>query len=80
VRSQIVATRTAADALTATVTPAAGQVVRVQRFDKNRWIVASTYNAEPTHSVTGLTAGGRYRLVLPSTATVRGSTSLVVLI
>jgi serine protease len=80
VRSQIVATRTADGTLTATVTGAAGQVVQVQRFDKNRWIVALTYNAEPTHTVTGLTAGARYRLVLPNTATIPGSTSLVVLI
>jgi serine protease len=80
VRSQIVATRTADGTLTATVTGAAGQVVQVQRLDKNRWIVASTYNAEPTHTVTGLIAGARYRLVLPSTATIPGSTSLVVLI
>ncbi|MGX6607160.1 S8 family peptidase [Micromonosporaceae bacterium Da 78-11] len=61
--------------LTVTLTGAAGQTVQVQRYDRNRWVLASTYTAEPTWTLTGLTKGQSYRVVVLNTATVTGVVS-----
>jgi hypothetical protein len=75
VRSQATLTRTAPGTLKATVAGAAGQSVQVQRLDNGRWVLVTSYRAEATHALTGLTAGRTYRLVVPATAILSGTTS-----
>jgi type VII secretion-associated serine protease mycosin len=75
VRSQATLTRTAPGTLKATVAGATGQSVQVQRLDNGRWVLVTSYRAEATHALTGLTAGHTYRLVVPATAALSGTTS-----
>jgi serine protease len=75
VRTQATLLRTGPGALTATIAGAAGQTVQLQRFDNNRWLLVTSYRAEPTHILSGLVAGQTYRLVVPATATLTGATS-----
>jgi type VII secretion-associated serine protease mycosin len=75
VRSRATLTRTAPGTLKATVAGAAGQSVQVQHLDNGRWVPVTTYRAEASHALTGLTAGQTYRLVVPATAALSGSTS-----
>jgi subtilisin family serine protease len=75
VRAQATLLRTGPGALTATLAGAAGQMVQLQRFDKTRWVLVTSYRAEPTHILSGLAAGQTYRLVVPATAALSGATS-----
>lgn len=75
VRATATLTRTAAGTLTATIAGAAGQPVQLQRLDGSRWLVATTFPAEATHTLPGLTAGKSYRLVVPTTNSITGATS-----
>jgi subtilisin family serine protease len=77
VGSRVTLAATAPDALTVSLAGAVGQTVQVQRMSGTRWILATTYPAEADHAVTGLPAG-RYRVVVPSTPAMIGSTSAVV--
>jgi hypothetical protein len=52
--------------------------VSVQRLDRKRWVVATTYAATPAraaHTLTGLVAGATYRVSVPATAAITGYTS-----
>jgi hypothetical protein len=52
--------------------------VQVQRLDKSTWVRVTAYRAEASREVGGLVKGQRYRVVVPSTATVTGATSAAV--
>ena len=81
VRSQVTLAAPAAGTLQVTLTAAAGQTVQVQRLDRDRWVLASTYVASaPTKTLTGLTTKTRYRVVVPNTAAIAGATSESVLV
>jgi hypothetical protein len=67
--------RTAPGALTATIAGAAGQAVQLQRLDGTRWLPVTTYRATTIHPLPGLIAGRTYRLVVPATAVLAGTTS-----
>jgi hypothetical protein len=60
-----------------TLTGVAGQTVQVQRRSGTRWTLASAYPAEADHLVTGL-PDGTYRIVVPTTPAMIGSTSVIV--
>jgi hypothetical protein len=77
VGSRVTLAVTAADALTVSLAGAVDQTVQLQRMSGTRWVLAATYPAEADHAVTGLPAG-RYRVVVPSTPAMIGSTSAVV--
>lgn len=74
VSSRMTLAAAAPGTLTADLAGSAGQTVQVQRWAGTRWLVATTYPAEDSHVVTGLTAG-RYRVVVPSVPAMIGSTS-----
>ena len=79
VRSQAAVTSPYTGSLTVSLTGAAGQTVTVQRYDKKRWIAATTYTAtQASYTVTGLTTGATYRVVVPTTTAVVGLTSTAV--
>jgi serine protease len=76
VRSQVALAVPAAGTLQVTLTGAAGQTVQVQRYDRNRWVLGTTYVASgPTRTLTGLTSTTRYRVVVPDTAAIIGAIS-----
>ena len=75
VRAQATMKRTAPGALTATIAGAAGQAVQLQRLDGTRWLPVTTYRATTIHPLPGLIAGRTYRLVVPATAVLAGTTS-----
>ncbi|GAA2482527.1 S8 family peptidase [Winogradskya humida] len=78
VGTKVTATRAAARTLTITLTGAAGQLVRLQRSTKSGWKQVTSYRAAGTRTVTGLVAGARYRVVVPATSALTGSTSTTV--
>ena len=78
VHSQVTAVRTARGTLTVQLTGAAAQTVQVQQLTGTRWERATTYPATTTHRLTGLRPGTRYRVVVPPTTAIAGSTSAVV--
>ncbi|GAA3945695.1 S8 family serine peptidase [Actinoplanes auranticolor] len=78
VGSRAVLTKRSTGALTASVSGAAGQLVRVQRYTRHRWVTVSTYTIRPTRIITGLTSGQRYRVVVFGTTTVTGAISGIV--
>jgi hypothetical protein len=79
VRSQVAVAGPAAGTLQVTMTGAAGQTVQVQRYDRNRWVLGTTYIASgPTRTLTGLTSTTRYRVVVPDTTAIVGTTSATV--
>jgi serine protease len=81
VRSQVAVAVPAAGTLQVTLTGAAGQTVQVQRYDRNRWVLGTTYVASgPTKTLTGLTSATRYRVVVPDTAAIIGAISESVLV
>jgi hypothetical protein len=60
---------------------AAGQRAQVQRYDRSRWTVATTFVADRADiTLTGLVSGARYRIVVPSTTAVTGMTSATITI
>jgi hypothetical protein len=70
--------RVNATTLTASVTGATGQTVQIQRQTgpaTAAWTTWKRYAATPAATITGVSHGYRYRLVVASTATVIGSTS-----
>ncbi|MFI5934672.1 S8 family peptidase [Actinoplanes sp. NPDC051494] len=75
VRTQVAATRGTARTLKVTLTGAAGQLVRVQRWTTGGWRQVTSYRATRSHTVTGLVTGARYRVVVPATTTLTGATS-----
>jgi type VII secretion-associated serine protease mycosin len=79
VGSKVTVTRTAAGTLHVVLAGVPGQAVQIQRFDKKGWVLATGYRAEADHTVSRLTAGSRYRVVVPDTADVVGMTSPAVL-
>ncbi|GAA2583618.1 hypothetical protein GCM10010435_71760 [Winogradskya consettensis] len=78
VGTKVTATRAAARTLTITLTGAAGQLVRLQRSTKSGWKQVTSYRAAGTRTVTGLVTGARYRVVVPATSALTGSTSTTV--
>jgi type VII secretion-associated serine protease mycosin len=81
VKSQATVTSPAAGTLKVALSGAAGQKVQVQRLDKRRWVVATTYVASsPDYTLDGLTAKSQYRIVMPATVAITGLTSAVVTI
>ncbi|HEX5202367.1 MAG TPA: S8 family serine peptidase [Actinoplanes sp.] len=76
VRTQIRVTSPAKRTLKVALTGATGQRAQVQRLDRSRWVVAKTVTASAAQlKVTGLKSAARYRVVVPSTATLKGVTS-----
>jgi serine protease len=78
VRSQAALTSASTGSLTVSLTGAAGQTVTVQRLERRRWLATTSYLAtpeEPSHTLTGLTTGAVYRVVVATTASVLGLTS-----
>jgi serine protease len=78
VRSQLAVARIGAGTLKVDLNGVAGQVVQIQRYDKNRWVLATAYRAEPSHTVSRLTLGQRYRVVVPDTTAIVGAISAAV--
>jgi serine protease len=77
---QAAATVTRADAKTLAVAIGGvdGQTVQVQRLDGTHWVTAKTLRAAARSTVTGLTPGSQYRVVVPATTVFAGTTSTVV--
>jgi type VII secretion-associated serine protease mycosin len=74
VRAAATLAKDGAKSLTAVITGAAGQTVEVQRFDGHTWKVAATYRAAARATVTS-DSGYGYRIVVPATASIAGTTS-----
>ncbi|SDT79074.1 S8 family peptidase [Actinoplanes derwentensis] len=75
VKAAVKATKSGKGAITVKVTGATGQKMTLQRLVKGKWSTAKTYSATASRKITGLVAGGSYRVVLASTKTVVGVTS-----
>ncbi len=76
VKAAAAVTSPARGTLKVTLTGATGQTVQIQRLDKSRWVLAKTYTAStPEYTLTGLTTGVQYRVIVPSTTAVAGLTS-----
>ncbi|WP_328460510.1 S8 family peptidase [Actinoplanes sp. NBC_00393] len=75
VKATVAVARAGKGTLTVRVTGATGQKVTVQRYTGGKWKTAKTYAAVTSRKVTGLAAGGRYRVVVAGTAAVQGVTS-----
>lgn len=75
VRAAVKATKSGRGAITVRVTGATGQKMTLQRLVKGKWTTAKTYRATASRKITGLVAGGSYRVVLASTTSVVGVTS-----
>ena len=61
-----------------TIGGAVGQNTTIQHQDGDRWIVAATFNASAKATVTGLTTGRHYRVVVADSTTIKGATSSTV--
>lgn len=78
VKAVVSLSRTAKKTLTVKVTGATGQKLTLQRSVNKRWTSVKTYTATSSRKITGLVAGGSYRVVLASNAKVLGVTSKMV--
>ena len=67
--------RTARGVMTVRITGVADQTVQVQEYYLGRWESAGEFPAAATTTVSGLTSGTRYRVVVPDTTTILGTTS-----
>jgi serine protease len=75
VRAAVAVSSPAAGKLKAFLTGTTGQKVQVQRNDRGRWLVVTSFTAEQAETtLTGLASGG-YRIVVASSAAVTGATS-----
>ncbi|MEV6301465.1 S8 family peptidase [Actinoplanes sp. NPDC051861] len=75
VKAVVKVARAGKGAITVKVAGAAGQRMTVQRYQNKSWKTVKTFSATTSRKVTGLVAGGTYRVVLASTKTVQGVTS-----
>ena len=75
VQAVVKAGRAGKGVITVKVTGAAGQKMTLQRLVKGRWTTAKTFTVTGSRRITGLAAGGSYRVVVASTPTVKGVTS-----
>ncbi len=75
VRAAAAVSSTAKGVLTIKLAVPAGQIVQVQRYERSRWIVATTFVAQAETTVTGQISRATYRVVVPSTTAVTGVTS-----
>ncbi|BBH63798.1 hypothetical protein ACTI_04830 [Actinoplanes sp. OR16] len=79
VRVTAAVSRSAKGAMLVTLNGHAGQAVEVQHYVSGTWRTVGTYSATAAKTtVSGLTAGQRYRVVVPDTASILGTTSGVV--
>jgi serine protease len=77
--TRVTVASTAPGTLEVTLDGAAGQTVQVQLKKGTRWTVATSYPAEADHVLTGLTSGS-YRIVVPMTPALLGTTSATVVL
>ncbi|WP_309238145.1 S8 family serine peptidase [Actinoplanes aureus] len=75
VQARATVVRSGKGAITVRVTGATGQKMYVQRYLKKRWTTVRTYSAASARKVTKLVRGGKYRVVVANTKSVRGVTS-----
>ncbi|MFC7534722.1 S8 family peptidase [Actinoplanes sp. GCM10030250] len=80
VRAKVTVTRTSRGVMTVRLTGAAGQTVQVQQYMAGRWVEIGDFPAAATTTVSGMTIGQRYRVVVPDTAAILGVTSAGVMI
>ena len=66
------------NAMTVTLGGAAGQSVQVQRQNGSSWVTVLTYQAVAKATVSNLTTGQHYRVVVPDVAGIVGVTSATV--
>jgi serine protease len=64
--------------MTVTIGGASGQSVVVQRQDGSRWLAVATGQASAKLTVSSLTTGQHYRVVVADTAALKGATSTTV--
>ncbi|WP_030438884.1 S8 family serine peptidase [Actinoplanes subtropicus] len=75
VRAEVTVTKTAPGTISIDLTGDVGQVVQIQRLVKGKWMLVTAYRAVPNHTVSNLTKGQQYRVVVPDTLGVTGATS-----
>jgi serine protease len=75
VRAKAAVAKGGTSSLTVTVGGAAGQRVQVQRWTGRIWQIVTTHPAVTRFVVDGLPAHHGYRIVVPSTAAIAGTTS-----
>ena len=73
-----VAVSRSGNVMAVTVGGAVGQGLVVQRQDGDHWLVAGTFAASAKTTISGLTTGRHYRVVVADTTTIKGATSTIV--
>jgi hypothetical protein len=77
VRATVAVARTG-NTMTVTIGGAAGQTVQVQWQNGSSWVTVGTYKAAAKATVSNLTTGQHYRVVVPDAVGITGATSATV--